>query len=164
MQRGTQSKDEFQRKRLAQMGQAYDKLYRVDKQGIRNGSYWRKSAISNICASPVLEMKRDQECIGAVDELFSLENARVACKKYRQHHYAPFEDATLMSLFQVVDVITEPVDNFEWHTYMQDMCPMKTVRGHKSEVEGHLGTHRKWSSGRWGRIRLRFSEPFRKLL
>lgn len=120
------------------MEESYDKLYRVDKHGFRNTTFWRKYAFIDIFASSVLEIQRDQEFIGVVDEFLSFEEARVACKKCREYHCTPFGDAAIMPLFRIDAVIREAVDSFKSRTDMQNMCRMEIVKGHESEVGGHL--------------------------
>lgn len=54
-------------------------------------------------------MDRDQEYIGVVDKILSIEEAILASKKFTKYHCAPFEDATVMKLFRVNAIITEAV-------------------------------------------------------
>lgn len=128
------------------MRNAYDKLYIVDSQGIRNTTYWRKSALTSICAPFVLEMEHNQEFTGAVDEFIRFEEARIAFKKYRKYHCALFEYAAMWSQICFGSSITEAVDYFKLHVIMQNMRTMELLRGLDSKTEGRLKLHQNWSS------------------
>lgn len=52
------------------MRETYGKLYRIENKGITNTTCWWKLAFTDTRASLVLEMERDQESVGEVDELF----------------------------------------------------------------------------------------------
>lgn len=127
------------------MREVYDRIYKVDNQGIKNTTYSRKFAFTGICAASVLEMERDEKRVGVLDELFNFEEASLDLKNYRNYHCAPFEDATIMTLICFDVVTTQAVDPIKSHIYMQGMCTMEIVRCHKSKVEGRLRLHQKWS-------------------
>lgn len=70
--------DQFKRKRVAKMKAAYEKLYRVNIQGIRDTTYRWQYKFANICASSADEVECDQESFAEIDVLLSFGRARMA--------------------------------------------------------------------------------------
>lgn len=163
-QSGTQSKDEFQRERLALMREAHKELCKVGNQGIRNTTYYWKSAFTFIFASLVFGQERDQASACVMYKLFNFVEASIAFKKFRKYHCAPCEDATTMTLVRFDVVITEPADSFKSHNDMKNMYRIEIRTGVECKIELGPIIQQKWSSGKGGKIHLQSSGRLRKLL
>lgn len=70
----------------------------------------------------------------------------MAFKQYIQYHYAPFEDAAVMTLICFQAMIREGVDFFKVHIDMQYIRPGMKFKSHETELDRSMTCYHKWAS------------------
>lgn len=86
-------------------------------------------------------MEHDQHSYAVVNEIFLVEEAKVAFKKYRKCNCASFQNETLMALICLEAIITEAVDSFKAQVDLKGMQTGQIVSGHANAVDGSMRFH-----------------------
>lgn len=113
------------------MRKVHGKMYREDRIGARDKSYWRKATFNNVRSASTCTCSLDVEGMSCADNSFPFSEARKPFPKFCPQ-CSSSKKKTPFSFFAMFDAITtKAVDLFE--IILQDLCEVERYIGEKSK-------------------------------
>lgn len=99
-------------RRSKQQKEVYNKLYKLNGDGNRDTSFWRKSNYDDICEESCRGRMVRNLAEGSVEVLFKNEAAIKALHAYQKFNTADGDRTSIMSLIRLDSIMTSAVDSF----------------------------------------------------